>query len=233
MSDLWEQLDKYAKRLELTFDRHMTRIDNPLYTDDLKFEGWKDLFWKSCFIRKAHLKIIDNRETQKLWLMHINIYPKVGIELPILGFDIVAGPNKITGSFMDYSPLHGYDHPYNTHMKEVVSKLEWKRSRELPDWALEIFSEDMIAVGNIRVGEELDQFIKVTEELTDYYLNNMFAHAADEDRDTTEHLNKYCINQKKNPHLHNSILKMGISEELKDKYINNILFEEIVDITEN
>jgi hypothetical protein len=38
---------------------------------------------------------------------------------------------------------------------------------------------------------------------------------------------KYCENQKMNPHLHRSILAMGISEEDKDDYVNNVLFEEI------
>jgi hypothetical protein len=39
-------------------------------------------------------------------------------------------------------------------------------------------------------------------------------------------LNKYCENQKMNPHLHRSILAMGISEEAKERYVNNVLFEE-------
>jgi hypothetical protein len=46
-------------------------------------------------------------------------------------------------------------------------------------------------------------------------------------RDTKPLLNKYCENQKMNPHLHRSILAMGISEEDKDEYVNNVLFEEI------
>jgi hypothetical protein len=49
------------------------------------------------------------------------------------------------------------------------------------------------------------------------------------DFSTREILNKYCINQKKNDQLHNSIRAMGISDEAKDYYVNNVLFEEIND----
>lgn len=159
--------------------------------------------------------------------MHVNVFPKPGIELPILGFDIVAGPKKVTGSFMDYSPLHGRPHPYTDFMAHKVKSLEWVKARELPPWAQEIFSENMIAVGNINTDEELEQFIKVTSCLLDYYLENIEQNAFKSDRDTTYLLNKYCTNQKMNPHLHRSISAMGISEEDKNRYVDNVLFEEI------
>ena len=126
---------------------------------------------------------------------------------------------------MDFSPLHGYDHPFNDYMAEKVSGLEWNKPRELPDWAKEIFSENMLAVGNIRDGEELDQFMEVTKDLVDVYLNNIVSKAYVAKRDTKPFLNKYCTNQKMNPHLHRSILAMGISESDKNKYVDDVLFE--------
>lgn len=223
---LWDRLNEYAIDLRTRFDDNFNRYDNSNYTKDLQFEGWNDIFWHSDEIYKCHLKIINPADGKGLWLMHVNIFPKAGIELPILGFDIVAGPKKITGSFMDYSPLHGYDHPFNKHMKEQVTSLEWVKPRELPPWAAEIFSEDMIAVGNINSEEELNQFISVTSGLVDYYLDNLETNAYVSNRDTLPMLNKYCENQKMNPHLHRSILAMGISEEAKERYVNNVLFEE-------
>ena len=85
----------------------------------------------------------------------------------------------------------------------------------------------MIAVGNINTDEELNQFIMATMRLVDHYLNNLKENAFTSNRDTKPILNKYCINQKLNPHLHRSILAMGISEEDKDRYVNDVLFEEI------
>ena len=112
-------------------------------------------------------------------------------------------------------------------MEMSVKGLTWKRQRELPDWAQEIFSTNMIAAGNITEGAELNQFITVTKDLLDHYLLGIQDNSFLSGRPTKEILNKYCINQKMNPHLHRSILAMGISEEDKDAYVNDVLFEEI------
>lgn len=226
MHPLWNRLNDYATYIWLKFDDKFSRYHEH-GMDGLEFKDWNDTFWCSDIIRKCHLKTIVPEDGKGLWLMHINIFPHEGIELPILGFDIVAGPKKITGSFMDFSPLHGFPHPYHDYMHVITRNLEWNKPRELPDWAKEIFSEDMIAVGNINTEEELEQFINVTSNLLDYYLDNLTNNAFNSQRDTKPVLNKYCINQKKNPHLHRSILAMGISEQDKDRYVNDVLFEEI------
>lgn len=228
--EIWTRLNEYASYISDKFDASFQRYDNPKYTKDMRFPGWNDTFWRSHIVSKAHLKTIVPKDNKGLWLMHVNVFPRPRVELPILGFDIVAGPKKITGSFMDYSPLHGFPHPYHQYMEMRVERLEWNKPRELPEWAKEIFSKDMIAAGNISTEEELGQFIEVTKDLLDYYLDNIQANSFilfEGGRDTTSILNKYCANQKLNPHLHRSILAMGISEEDKNKYINEVLFEEI------
>lgn len=225
--NLWQRLNEYADYIEKRFDETFTRFEEPKMKD-LRFENWNDTFWKSDVVRKCHLKTIVPENNKGLWLMHVNVFPREGVELPILGFDIVAGPRKITGSFMDFSPLYGFPHPYNEYMETVVNGLEWNKPRELPEWAKEIFSKDMIAVGNISTENELNQFIYTTSHLLDHYLNNLKENAFESGRDTNTQLNKYCKNQKMNPHLHRSILAMGISEEDKNTYINEILFEELL-----
>lgn len=227
MTPLWDKLNEYSRQIGQSFDKHFERYDNPKYTSNMHFPGWTDNFWKSNQVSKAHLKTIVPENGKGLWLMHVNVFPKIGYELPVLGFDIVAGPKKITGSFMDYSPLHGFDHPYNDYMKSTVENLEWNKPRELPPWAKEIFSENMIAVGNINTDKELDQFIDVTSQLVNHYLENLKDPTFNSGRDTKAILNKYCSNQKMNPHLHRSIEAMGISKEDKNSYINDVLFEEI------
>lgn len=227
MHPLWMKLENLATNLRCKFDEHFSKYDNPKYDDSLKFPGWKDDFWTSPLIRKAHLKTIVPEDGKGLWLMHVNVFPDQMYELPILGFDIVAGPKKITGSFMDYSPLYGAPHPYHDYMEMSVKDLEWVKPRELPDWAQEIFSSNIIAVGNINTDKELDQFISVTTDLVDHYLNNLEQNAFPTQRDLIPLLNRYCINQKKNPHLHRSLETMGVTGDAKDRYVNDILFEEI------
>lgn len=227
MHPLWIKLNGLSTYIYNSFDKHFERWDNDAYTEDMHWPGWTDTFWHSDEVYKAHLKTIVPSDGKGLWLMHVNVFPDQMYELPILGFDIVAGPKKITGSFMDYSPLHGHPHPYHDYMEMVVKDLEWVKPRELPPWAKEIFSENMIAVGNINTDEELNQFISVTTNLVDHYLNNLENNAFPTNRDLLPFLNKYCINQKMNPHLHRSLEAMGVTGDAKDRYVNNVLFEEI------
>lgn len=219
--EIWDNLIHLSHRIETLFNDNLNSYPIP---EKIDFKGWKDQYWQSTDIRKCHLKTIDNRDTQKLWLMHINIYPRTNINIPILGFDIVAGPNKITGSFFDYSPVD--KHPYMDYFYSVVKDLSWNKPRELPDWAQQIFSKDMIAAGNIRTEEEIEQLCSVCFKLVQYYVENL-NNTNNIVGDYKDKHNFYCKQQKLNPHLHRSIISMGISEEDKDRYVNRVLFEEI------
>lgn len=218
--ELWNKLIELSENITSIFDKSFSKQLGPVYN----FEGWSDNFWESDLIRNVHLKIIDNRETRKTWLMHINIFPKDNIDLPILGFDIVSGPNKITGSFFDFSPVNP-NHPYMTYFKSIAETLSWKRGRELPDWAKEIFSENIIAVGNITTEDEINKLCNTVISLIEFYIQNM--NKSNEQGNFKDIHNLYCKNQKLNQHLHKSILSMGISEIDKDDYLNNCLFKEI------
>ena len=110
MTPLWDKLNDYAAHIRGKFQDNFTEYEEPAM-NDLYFKDWDDRFWHSPIVNKAHLKTIVPADGKGLWLMHVNVFPKAGLELPILGFDIVAGPKKITGSFMDLSPLHGFEHP--------------------------------------------------------------------------------------------------------------------------
>ena len=217
---IWNNLINLSEKIEKIFDDNFERYPIP---EEINFDGWKDTYWKSDSIRKCHLKTIDNRDTQKLWLMHINIFPKIDLNTPILGFDIVAGQNKITGSFFDYSPVD--NDPFIDDYNSKVNDLEWNKPRELPEWAQAIFSKNMIAAGNIKTEEEINQLTETCLDLIQYYVKNIGKY--DKTGSYKDKQNYYCKQQKLNPHLHKSILAMGISEEDKDRYVNRVLFEEI------
>lgn len=219
LNETWDKVVPLSEKMIDLFDKHFTKEKTTH-----EFDGWTDHFWYSDEIRKCHLKTIDHRESRKMWLMHINIFPQTNINLPIFGFDIVAGPKKITGAFLDYSNCRY--HPYSDYMDFVAKKINWNKPRELPEWALNIFSSNMIAAGNIR-GEEIDLLCHVAQNLTWHYVENIKENSFKTETDMTFWHNYYCANQKKNPHLHKSILAMGISEEDKERYVNNVLFEQI------
>ena len=229
-SPLFEQLRNLSATLINEFDDSMTRVENPKHTADL--EGWQDYFWESSTIRKAHLKTIEPVGKNKLWLMHINIFPNEHVDLPIFGLDIVANPKKISGCFCDYSPtdvLHDSNHPYMVKFKTATEKFTWTKERVMPDWALEIFSENIIGAGSIRTGEETEQLVNMALELSRFYTMEMSNPQYNNKRwiNTLERQNKYCEKQKLNRMLHSSILAMGISEERKNQYVENVLFEEV------
>ena len=76
--------------------------------------------------------------------------------------------------------------------------------------------------------QELDQLCDTAIKLQSFYLDSLSQiYTNNTSIDTTDAQNKYCINQKMNKMLHGSILAMGISEERKDQYVENVLFEEI------
>jgi len=226
-SELFDTLRDLSFRLRSLFGEHMEEYKNPKHTADLK--GWSDWFWKSDTIRKAHLKTIEPVGKNKLWLMHINIFPQPHINLPIFGLDIVANPKKISGCFCDYSPITGGHHPYLDKFSYETEGLTWTRARVMPDWAMEIFSPNIVGAGSIREGEETEQLCSMAYNLASFYcmeMNNP-TYAKDKELNTLEAQNKYCRNQKMNKMLHSSILAMGISEERKDQYVENVLFEEV------
>ena len=224
---LLNQLRQLDLDIRKEFDSYLTPFYNRKHIHH--FEGWADYFWSSDKIRKCHLKTIEpSKNTTNLWLMHINIFPQVNVDLPILGLDIVSSPTKISGSFIDFSPVLGNDHPYIEQFREMTKDLVWKKERELPDWAKEIFSPYIVAAGSVRNGAESDQLQEIALKVIRLYLNGLNDPLLiREDFNTTEIQNKYCRNQKTNKQLHNAILAMGISEEDKNQYIENVLFEEI------
>ena len=218
------RLRKLAEDITAIFDKRMERYDNPKHIHE--FEGWTDTFWKSDTIRKCHLKIIEPIEGKpKLWLMHINIFPNTNECLPILGLDVVSGPNKISGSFFDFSPVTDETNPMVQTFAAATSNLVWKKERELPPWAQEIFSPHMVAAGNVRE-EETEQFCETALNLIQYYVMSMYS-SDSKAYDTKAAHNKYCINQKKNQQLWSSLRAMKLDSDKIDQYVNNVLFEEI------
>ena len=223
---IWERLRKLASDIESVFDEHLVSYQNEKLK---KFDGWSDKFWKSETIRKAHLKIIEpgTQDNKKLWLLHVNVFPQPSLNLPILGFDVVSGPNKVSGSFMDYSPVTKEQHPYLSYFEGLTSNLSWKRERELPQWALEIFSPHIVAAGGINHGPELEQFCNTGMNAVVFYMKGLSNPSHETKENFLPQQNKYCHNQKKNVQLHKSILSMGIAAHDKDQYVNDILFEEV------
>ena len=226
MSDVWDTLIKVQEYFVTAFDRTGTEVNEP-GMDRFNQPGWVNRVWTSDNYRRAHIDVVDARETKSLWMMHCCIFPHIHNSSPIFGFDVVAGKTKITGCFYDYSPAGDIEHPMLEWFAAESNKLDWNKKRKLPEWAERIFSDSMIAAGNVQEPEELEQIFAMAKRGVDHYLycvgegNNTASHS------TRDNQNYYCENQKQNPHTPKVMVSLGLSEEDVQVFIHDCLFPEI------
>ena len=185
-----------------------------------------DKEFTSLRYRRAHISVIDARETKKLYLLHVTVFPHTHDPSPIYGFDAVCGANKITGAFHDFSISGDPRSPMYLWFKAQVNGLEWNKPRELPEWARMIFSPAMVAAGNLQDPAEIDQLCDTAKETLDFYLKTV---GIDQQDVADFHMaqNKYCYWQKQNPHVVRSMVSMGIDEAKMKQFVDKVLFPEI------
>jgi phycocyanobilin:ferredoxin oxidoreductase len=159
-------------------------------------------------------------------MMHCCIFPHIHNPAPIYGFDVIAGKNKITGCFHDYSKAGDPEHPMMEWFADEVNKLDWNRTRKLPDWAERIFSPSMVAAGNVSEPAELEQIFAMARTTLTHYLESV-GETNNTANNTTEAQNYYCENQKQNPHTPRVMVSLGLSEEDVKHFIQECLFPEI------
>ena len=225
MSKVWDTLIDIQHLLEDSFDRTGTEIHEP-GMDRFNQPGWVNRVWSSDIYRRAHVDVVDARESKGLWMMHCCIFPHIHNPAPIYGFDVVAGKNKITGCFHDYSNAGDPEHPMMDWFADEVNKLDWNRTRKLPDWAERIFSPSMVAAGNVQEEEELEQIFAMARTTLKHYLGCV-GDTNNTANNTTEAQNYYCENQKQNPHTPRVMVSLGLSEEDVTTFIQDCLFPEI------
>jgi len=225
MSQVWDTLIEVEKYFESKFYANGSIIHEP-GMERFNKPGWINKVWASSQYRRAHIDVVDARETRGLWMMHCCVFPHLHNPAPIFGFDVIAGKNKITGCFYDYSPSADPEHPMLDWFAEEAQKLQWNKTRKLPDWAERIFSPSMIAAGNVSDETELAQIFEIAKKGVNHYLetvgetNNSVVNAK-------YNQNYYAQNQKQNPHTPKVMVSLGLSEEDVQMFIQDCLFPEL------
>ena len=192
--------------------------------------SWVNKIYNNEYVRRAHLDVIDAIDTKKLYMMHICVFPNINDTAPIYGFDIIAGTNKVTGAFLDYSPIGDVNHLLCNYFANLVKSTEWSKPRELPEWARNIFSKQMVAAGNINTDIELDVILDLSKQSLIYYLDNIKTHGpaiSNIEHNFTTQQNYYCQQQKQNPHTPRVLKGLGFTEEMAHDFIHKELFPEI------
>jgi hypothetical protein len=227
VSEVWDTLIKIQDRLIEHFDATGTEVFEP-GMDRFNQPGWINRVWSSDNYRRAHIDVVDVRDTKGLWMMHCCVFPRLDNNGPIFGLDVIAGKNKITGFFHDYSRSTDAAHPMIEAFGDEVAKLEWRKQRELPEWAQAIFSEHMVAAGNVSKTDELDQLVELSFDSIDAYLSKigLFNNQADID-EVKAAQNRYAHYQKQNPHTPRTMVSLGLNEEDVRVFVQECLFPDI------
>ena len=224
-SKVWDTLIDVQHLLEDKFNNTGKEIFEP-GMDRFNQPGWVNRVWSSDDYRRAHIDVVDARSTKGLWMMHCCIFPHIHNPAPIFGFDVVAGKNKITGCFYDFSLTVDDQHHMYQWFIEETRDLTWNKVRKLPDWAERIFSPCMVAAGNVQDPEELTQIYSLAERGIDYYLANVGKTNYSTDSAKFAQ-NYYAQNQKLNPHTPRVMVSLGLSEDDVTVFIQDCLFPEI------
>jgi hypothetical protein len=222
MTHVWDKISKLAEEIESTLNHSMSSraLENKNY-------NWYNKFYSSNYYRSAHVEIVDRRATHKVYILHVTVFPHYNDPSPIFGFDAVCGPNKITGAFLDFSNAGDKSHPMMQWFAKQTANTEWNKTRNLPDWANQIFSPAMVAAGNVQTEEEVDKLYALTMRVLHYYLANV-GYSQESGMDFHMAQNRYCHYQKQNPHVVRSMVSMGEEESTIKRFVNELLFPETV-----
>ena len=227
MSIIWNKLIECKNEIIEIFDGVATEFDEPGLAH-FNNDTWVNRVWRNDHVRRAHIDVVDARDTKGLWMMHVCVFPVLNNDGPIYGFDVIAGKNKMTGAFHDFSASATLDHPMIEGYKEAVEDFIPSKQRELPEWAQNIFTDKMLAAGNVRTEEEAVAIIELA-------LNNLRAYFDEIGEftgfgDTTlvqAAQNYYCHNQQQNPHTPRTMKSLGLNEADVDKFCTDMLFPKL------
>ena len=226
---IWERLIKWKDETVELLNKELTEYKEPgmerFNNDEL---GWVNRTWSNKYIRRAHVDVVDVREKKGLWMAHVCLFPGLTNGGPIYGFDIIAGKNKVTGAFHDFSPLLQKEHPLTRWFIEENKWFKPSKERELPDWAKAIFSGGMIAAGNVQEEKELNQICTMAVSNLANNIDKIRNHHDEAKmKDVIEAQNYYCEHQQQNPHTPRVMQSLGLPDEDIKLFCQDNLFPKV------
>ena len=229
MSIIWDKLIACQEEIIGIFDEQATEINEEgLQAFNRPDSGWINRVWANNDVRRAHIDVVDARESKGLWMMHVCIFPTLDNPAPIYGFDVIAGKNKMTGAFHDFSPSADPDHPMIEGYFESVDHFVPEKQRELPQWAKNIFTGKMLAAGNVKSEEEATEIIRIATNNLRAYFDEVGATKGEGDQALVAACQDYyCHNQQQNPHTPNVMKSLGLPEEDVDVFCTDMLFPKL------
>jgi phycocyanobilin:ferredoxin oxidoreductase len=227
LSTIWNHLINCQNEIIKIFDSYATEYEEP-GLDHFNNDSWINRVWHSDSVRRAHIDVVDARDTKGLWMMHCTVMPQLNNDAPIFGFDVIAGKNKMTGAFLDFSASSNPEHPMMEGYADSVAEFIPSKKRELPDWARNIFSDHMLAAGNVKTEEEALAIIDLALSNLRAYFEEVAEYNGNGNVDiVTAAQNYYAHNQRQNPHTPRTMKSLGLNEEDVDVFCRDMLFPDI------
>ena len=212
-------LENYFNKLSKISDDF---FDTPeLNNDNIKTDNqtWINYYYQNPLFRHIHLEYYH---TKKIEVVHINHFPNPLTNLPILGLDVIALGDRVTGFFMDFTPSFEKHPLLDTLLISLRNSFSLSQDRKLPDWA-DFFSQNFICM--LPDASEVDSVFNNSLSTYEDYLNYVKIYW-DVYNKNIHAQNKYCVGQKKN----NKTLKalsVDVGEEKAKLFMENNLFPEI------
>ena len=227
MSIIWNKLIQCQNDIIDIFNEKATEYDEPGLAH-FNSDTWVNRVWHNDNVRRAHIDVVDARESKGLWMMHVCVFPVLNNDGPIYGFDVIAGKNKITGAFHDFSASADPSHPMIEGYKQSVEHFVPEKQRKLPEWATNIFTDKMLAAGNVKTDEEADEIIRIATDNLRAYFDEVGETKGEGDPSLVSACQDfYCHNQQQNPHTPNVMKSLGLNEKDVDKFCTDMLFPKI------
>ena len=227
MSVIWNQLIKCKDDIIDIFNEYATEYQEE-GLGHFNSDTWINRTWSNKSVRRCHIDVVDARDTKGLWMMHVTVMPQLDNDAPIFGFDVIAGKNKMTGAFLDFSASATMDHPMMQGYAESVADFIPKKQRVLPEWAQNIFSPSMVAAGNVNTEEEAVAIIELALANLRAYMQEVGEYSGFGDCDLVKaSQNYYAHNQRQNPHTPNVMKSLGLPEADVELFCRDALFPNI------
>jgi hypothetical protein len=218
MQSMQTNLLRYFSEIDEIYQEYFGIAENVKFDFQTEKHNWINNFYKSSVFRHVHL---EHYKTDRIGVLHSNIFPVESIDFPILGIDLIEMGGKITGFFFDITPIITENEDLKNLLLSFNTTIKSKK-RNLPEWA-NFFSNDFICVSPDE--NEIEALIIISKIIIREYLNYS-KNLINNTLKIKEIQNNYCIGQKKNDKTFKA-LSAEIGEENAKHFLNNYLFPEI------
>lgn len=198
-------VEDVARRLLRVIENQPDAV--PIPTPDY---GWENHRFRSSRFRMAHVEIFNQ---DRFCVVHCCVFPHIDDPSPIYGFDVIAGEKKITGVFMDLSPVAMPSIPF--------LQIETGHSRERPEWG-DIFSPHWLACRP--TPEEMEMIGNEAIRVLVHHLPTL-GHIGNRE-EVIAGQNRYCLQQRRNEHTRKALVNL-LGVDRAEEFMNEILFPTI------